>query len=82
MTSPSSKADEILSDWTSNNFLHQSAKPSLKAQIVKVIEHDRHETCLKILDLIHADEKLGIHSKDLVAQHVMEVLGMKEAELV
>lgn len=81
MTSPSAKASEIVNAW-SKNYMDPAAKPTIKMQIEKMIEHDRHETCLRILDLIHADEKLGIHSKDLVAQHVMEVLGMKEGELV
>lgn len=79
---PEAKADEILSEWTSNNFLHQSAKPSLKAQIVKVIEADRAAMGLKIIDAIEKDTKLGVHSKEWALTLVMDALGIKDAEMV
>jgi hypothetical protein len=79
---PAIKAAEIVSQWTSDNYMHPSARPTIQKQIEQAIERDRHAVCLTILEAIDKDEHIGIHTKHLIAEHVMEALGIAEAELV
>jgi hypothetical protein len=79
---PSDRASEILSHWPSKNFVDPAARPSIQKQIEKAIEQHMADMGIKILDAVMADSKIGMHTKDLVANHVMEVLGIEEGTTV
>ena len=67
---PEARADQLLSDWTSNNFLHQAAKPTLKTQIVKAIEEmmllENRECAKALKDL----EGFGPYSRQVAIETI------------
>lgn len=78
---PSDRASEIVSHW-SKAWMDPAAKPTIALQIRKAIEQHMADMGIKILDAVMADSKIGMHTKDLVADHVMEVLGIEEGTTV
>ena len=78
---PSEIATSIVNAW-SKTWMDQAAKPTIKMQITKAIEHDRRAMGLEILNLVYEDEKIGPWTKDRVANYVMDVLGIEEGTTV
>jgi hypothetical protein len=78
---PEARASEIVSHW-SKTWMDPAARPTIALQISKAIEQDRADMGIKILDAVMADKDLGMMTKDRVANHVMEVLGIEEGTTV
>lgn len=63
---PELKAAEIVSAWTSKNFMDDAARPTIQNQIAEAIKAYAVEMGERTIRMVEAEEKLGRWSTEIV----------------